>query len=147
MQGCASSDVGIKIPILIEVDDTQLICPSNAPMQGLDITANQPQQGRLPAAIGTNESHAHSRLDHQADSGKQDPAVDGILHLSNSISCFVFCPSGKVDAGCADTIPRIDIGEFADHFHRSVDPRFCLGGARFRTATQPFDLVTHAIRQ
>ncbi len=54
---------------------------------------------------------------------------------------------GEIDASRVGAGASGDGGQFANHLVSLVDARFGLGGASFRTATQPFDFRVNAIFQ
>ena len=55
--------VGIKLAILVEVDDAQGVSAGDFPRRRFDLTLQQTQQRRLAAAVLAHQAHPHSSFD------------------------------------------------------------------------------------
>ncbi len=80
-EGPTQGNVRVELPILVEVDDAQGFRLTHAAARGLEFTFQEPQQRRLPAAIWTDEPHAHAGGDDEMNIAKERAIAQGITHV------------------------------------------------------------------
>ena len=133
---------------LVEIYDAQPVGTLNLSTGRNCLSAQQPQQTGLSAAIGSDQSHPHSGGDHEIQAGKQIAAANLARDIFQFDQAFgLSIGGGEIDLRGAAPASGIQVREFADEFAGLVDPRLRFSRPRLSPTAQPLDFLVNQIFQ
>src|SRR5581483_424140 len=134
-----------RLPVLLEVDDAQLLGLLDRPRVGRELADDRAQQRGFPRAVWSENSEARAGCEQDVEIAEELPAPQSLRRPEP-----LRLPLGRGEVDLRSGLRGGPLAALVELLHqpaRRLDARLRLRRARLRPAAQPLHLAPHEIRE